>query len=87
MKRVAIPVVGGRLSEYFGQCDHYEIFEINDGNVISEEIEIAPKEYITKLPEWASVEGITDIIVHRIDKRTLDFICSFKNKPFCGDPL
>ncbi len=87
MKRVAIPVVGGRLSEYFGQCDHYEIFEINDGNVISEEIEIAPKEYITKLPEWASVEGITDIIVHRIDKRIITLFAPLRINLFVGIPV
>lgn len=42
MKRIAVPVSKGQLSEYIGQCNHYEIFKIHDGNVKSEEIEISP---------------------------------------------
>jgi len=87
MKRVAIPVVGGQLSEYFGQCDHYQIFEIEKGNVISEEIEIPPKEYVTKLPEWASGEGITDIIVNRIDKQIITFFAPLRINLFVGIPV
>jgi len=87
MKRVAIPVVGGQLSEYFGQCDHYEIFEIDNGNVISEEIEIPPKEFITKLPEWASLERITDIIVYRIDKKIITLFAPLRINLFVGIPL
>ena len=28
MKYVAIPVTNNRLSEYFGECDHYEIYAL-----------------------------------------------------------
>ena len=87
MKRVAIPVVGGQLSEYFGQCDHYEIFEIDEGNAISEEIQIPPKEYVTKLPEWASGEGITDIIVYKIDKRIISLFAPLRINLFVGIPI
>jgi len=87
MKRVAIPVIRGRLSEYFGQCDNYEIFEIDDGNVISKEIEIPPKEYVTKLPEWASEEGITDIIVYKIDKHIITLFAPLRINLFVGIPV
>jgi len=87
MKRVAIPVVKGQLSEYFGQCDHYEIFEIDDGTVISEESEIPPKEYVTKLPEWALLKGITDIIVYRIDKRIITLFAPLRINLFVGIPV
>jgi predicted Fe-Mo cluster-binding NifX family protein len=87
MKRVAIPVVGGQLSEYFGQCNHYEIFEIDNGNAISEKIQIPPKEYVTKLPEWASAEGITDIIVYKIDKRIITLFAPLRINLFVGIPV
>ncbi|MBN2610734.1 MAG: hypothetical protein JXB00_04180 [Bacteroidales bacterium] len=87
MKKVAIPVVGGQLSEYFGQCDHYEIFEIDNGNAISEEIQIPPKKYVTKLPEWVSAEGITDIIVYKIDKRIITLLTPLRINLFVGIPV
>jgi len=87
MKRVAIPVIKGQLSEYFGQCNHYEIFEIDNGNVKSEELEIPPKEDITKLPEWAANEGITDIIVYKINKRIITLFTPFRINLFVGIPI
>jgi len=87
MKRVAVPVVKGHLSEYFGQCSHYEIYEIDGENVKSEEIEIPPKEDITKLPEWAASEGITDIIAYKINKRIITLFTSFRINLFVGIPI
>jgi predicted Fe-Mo cluster-binding NifX family protein len=87
MKRVAIPVVKGLLSEYFGQCNHYEIFELDGSNVKSEELEMPPKEDITKLPEWAANEGITDIIVYKIDKRIIKMFTNFRINLFVGIPI
>ena len=87
MKRVAVPVVKGQLSEYFGQCNHYEIFDIDEGNVKSEEIEIPPKEDVTKLPEWAASEGITDIIAYKIDKRIINLFTPFRINLFVGIPI
>jgi len=87
MKRVAIPVVGGQLSEYFGQCDHYEIFEIDEGNVICEKEKIPPEKYAEKLPEWSSAEGITDIIVYRIDKKIITLFAPLRINLFVGIPV
>jgi predicted Fe-Mo cluster-binding NifX family protein len=87
MKRVAIPVVKGLLSEYFGQCNHYEIFELDGSNVRSEELEVPPKDEITKLPEWAASEGITDIIAYKIDKRIIKMFTSFRINLFVGIPI
>jgi len=84
MKRVAIPVFEGQLSEHFGQCDHYEIFEIDNATVKNKVSEIPPKEYVTKLPEWASIEGITDIIVYRIDKRIITLFAPLRINLFVG---
>jgi predicted Fe-Mo cluster-binding NifX family protein len=84
MKRVAIPVLKDQLSEYFGQCDHYEIFEIDNGTVVNEMSEIPPTDYVTKLPEWASLAGITDIIVYRIDKKFITLFAPLRINLFVG---
>jgi len=87
MKRVAVPVVKGKLSEYFGQCNHYEIFEIRDEDIRSETIEVPPKEDITRLPEWAASIGITDMIVYKIDKRIITLFAPFRINLFVGIPI
>ncbi len=87
MKRVAIPIVNGRLSENFGQCNHYDIFELDGLIVKSEQLEIPPKDDITKLPEWAANEGITDIIAYKIDKRIIKMFTFFRINLFLGIPI
>ncbi len=87
MRRVAIPVVKGKLSENFGQCNHYEIFAIDGDVVESEEIEIPPEEDITKLPEWAISKGITDIITYKIDKHIINLFAPLKINLFIGIPI
>ena len=87
MKKVAIPVVKGKLSEKFGQCNHYEIFEIDGDVVKSEEIEMPSDKNITKLPEWTYRKGITDIIAYKIDKRIISLFISYKINVFVGIPI
>jgi predicted Fe-Mo cluster-binding NifX family protein len=87
MKRVAIPVVNGHLSEYFGQCNHYEIFSIDDNTIKSEAVEIPPKSDILKLPEWAAGEGITDIITYKIDKQIMGLFSPYRINLFVGIPI
>jgi predicted Fe-Mo cluster-binding NifX family protein len=84
MKRVAIPVFNGQLSEYFGQCSDYEIFEIENGHVKSEEVEIPPTKDITQLPEWAASKGITDIITYKIDNRIINLFIPLRINLFIG---
>jgi len=87
MKRVAIPVVNGKLSEYFGQCDHYEIFEIDGANIKSNEVEVPPYRDITKLPVWAARQRITDVIAYKVDKKILPLFLINKINIFIGIPI
>ncbi|MBN2275856.1 MAG: hypothetical protein JXK95_16125 [Bacteroidales bacterium] len=87
MKRIAIPVVKSQLSEYFGHCNHYKIFEIDEGIVKSEQLEVPPKEDIKKLPEWAVSKGITDIITYKIDKHIINLFAPLKINLFIGVPI
>ena len=86
MKRIAIPVNDNLLSEYFGKCDHYEIFEIEDNKIINEEIKMPPCEDILLVPEWSISQGITDIITHRIDKRIIKLFTEHKINLYVGIP-
>lgn len=84
MKRVAIPVVNGMLSEYFGKCNHYEIFELRDNYVVSDEIEVPPKGDLSGLPEWAANHKINDIIAYKVDKSIIRLFSKYKINLFVG---
>lgn len=83
MKRVAVPVVEGKLSEHFEECDFCEIFEIDGEKVKSNETEVIPSD-IAKLPEWAKQQNITDIIAYRIDKNIIKLFTKEKINLFIG---
>lgn len=84
MNRVVIPIDGDRLSEYFGQCNHYKIFEVNDSEVIKEEIEVPLIPDVEFLPEWAAERGVTDIIAYKVDKRIISMFALQKIHLYVG---
>ena len=87
MKRIAIPVKGGKLSEYFGQCGYYEIFEIEKFSVQANRLEVPPFKDIEKLPGWIESQEITDVIAHKIDKRIITQFSNLKVNLFIGIPI
>ena len=84
MKRLAIPVSENKLSEYFGNCSHYEVFTFEGEFVKNREVVLPSVKEVTALPEWASTMGITDIITHRIDKRIIALFNRYKINLFVG---
>ena len=84
MKRVAIPVVNDKLSEYFGQCSHYEIFEIDGKQISRHNIDVVPMSGLADLPTWTTTRGITDVIVHKVDKRIISLFLAHKINLFVG---
>lgn len=87
MKRIAIPIKEGKLSEYFGQCGYYEIFEIENDSVQSNTLEVPHVKDIEKLPEWIKYQGITDVIAHKIDKNIISLFSKLKVNLFIGIPI
>ena len=84
MKRVAIPISNNKLSEYFGRCSYYKIFEIADSYVSEKEFKLPKVKNIEELPAWASKKGITDIITYKIDKKIITLFNKYKINLFVG---
>jgi predicted Fe-Mo cluster-binding NifX family protein len=84
VRRVAIPVSNDMLSEYFGQCSYYEIFEISENGITGEKIKMPYKEDITKLPEWMADKGVSDVIVFKVDKRIINLFSTYRINLFVG---
>ncbi|MBN2812984.1 MAG: hypothetical protein JXQ80_02845 [Bacteroidales bacterium] len=87
MKKLAIPVLKGKLSVYLEQSKHFQVFTIADGNVISEEIENISKKLLDRLPEWAKEKGITDIIIYKASKSTIHLFAPYGINLFVGIPV
>lgn len=84
MKRVAIPIVDNKLSEFFGGCNFYEIFEIEEGAIRKSSVEIPTVEAVDDLPVWLEQRGITDVIVYKIKKQIISLFASKKINLFVG---
>ncbi len=84
MKRVAIPIFDDHLSEYFGECSYYEIFEIDkrilNRNLIEMPIGIA----VTDLPGWLEKQGVTDVIAYKVNRQIISLFASKKVNLFVG---
>jgi len=84
MVKIAIPVSGNLLSEKFGHCSHYEIIEI-EKNAIKKRIQgNPPKSNPGEIYDWIALAGITDVVVHQIDKNDISFFADTKINLFIG---
>lgn len=86
MKRVAIPIVENKLSEYFGGCSYYEIFEIENGKIQNRTTEMPTVSNISELPLWLKQKKITDVIVYKVNKNIISLFASKKVNLFVGVP-
>lgn len=83
-KTVAIPVTNDKLSEFFGECSHYEIFEINRKILSRKEARFPEGTVTSRLPGWLEEKGITDVIVHRVNPSVIHLFASKKVNLFVG---
>lgn len=84
MKRVAIPIINERLSEFFGECNHYEIFEI-EKSISKRKTAQMPSGIAAKdLPLWLEKQGITDVIAYKVNREIITLFASKKVNLFVG---
>ena len=86
MKRIAIPVTNERLSEYFGECHHYEIFEVEGKSIKQSEAVFPRGKTVLELPDWLEEQGITDIISFKVSSEIISLFASRKVNLFIGVP-
>ncbi len=87
MKRVAIPIVNNKLSENFGECNYYTIFEV-DKKINSTKTTLLPDGIdVADLPQWLKGEGITDVITYKINRQIVNLFVAEKINLFLGIPI
>jgi hypothetical protein len=84
MKRVLIPVINGNLSELLSDCDYFEVFIIEGGEIWQDERIDPPSISISELPEWTSQKNITDVITHKTDPSIITEFTKRKINLFVG---
>ena len=84
MLKVAIPVRGDFISESFAYCSYYLIYEIKKRKIIGKKVEVFSHEFQEQIINRPDELGITDIIVHRIDNKSLSKFTSTKINLFVG---
>ena len=71
MKKIALPVVDGKLSPHFGHCQHFEIFDVENNKIIEKTVAISPPHEPGILPGWLAEKGVTDIIAGGMGQRAI----------------
>ena len=84
MKRVAIPIFNDHLSEYFGECSYYEIFEIDKKVLKRKLVEMPAGIAVSNLPDWLEKQGVTDVIAYKVNKQIISLFASKKVNLFVG---
>jgi len=88
MKRIAIPISNGKLSEFFGQCDYYKIYDIDLKKIEKEqEILFPAKEKMENMPDWIADKGISDLVSYKIDNKIIKMFINNKINLYIGIPI
>ncbi len=69
--KIAMPVTGGRLSQHFGHCEQFLIFEVEDRALSSREDLSSPPHEPGLLPRWLKEQGVTMVIAGGMGNRAL----------------
>ena len=86
-KRVAIPILNEQLSEYFGECGYYHVFEIDGGITGHQKKWIPAGINSSELPGWLEEMEITDVITYKISPQIIHLFASKKINLFVGIPV
>jgi predicted Fe-Mo cluster-binding NifX family protein len=71
--KVAVPVTEGKISDHFGHCTHFALFDVNvaTGTIGHQELVASPEHQPGLLPQWLAEKGVSVVIVKGIGLRAL----------------
>jgi len=69
--RYAVPIVDGKLTEHFGHCSHFALFDVDETKsaIIKREIVASPGHEPGVLPTWLAEEGVSIVIAGGMGSR------------------
>jgi predicted Fe-Mo cluster-binding NifX family protein len=84
MTKVLIPIEKNQMSEHFETCTHFGIYDIKNKKVSKNVIALPDDKSQKEFLSWVYDEGITDIILYKIDNDNLKLYNSLKVNLFIG---
>lgn len=86
MKKIAIPVIDGVLSQHFGHCAAFELYEIEGDKLVAHHTLEAPPHQPGLLPKWLAERGATDILAGGMGQRAVAIFNDFNITVHVGVP-
>ncbi len=71
MKKIAVPVSNGLLSQHFGHCEHFALYDTEGGEIKNQVLLDAPPHQPGLLPRWLAEHGATDILAGGMGQRAI----------------
>ena len=84
MKNVAIPAENNVLGNVFEHCFQFKIFTIENQKVLDEKLITAPHHQFGLFPFWLAINGVTDVIAHKMTHDTINKFNCLKINVFVG---
>lgn len=84
MRKIAVPVMDNKLSPHFDSCLLFQIFLVENQEIVKEYIIQPSSQPSESLTIYLAKEGITDLITSEIRHEEVDFFNQHKINVFVG---
>jgi len=87
MKKIAIPVIDGKLSAHFGHAPFFYMYHTENNKVVKEEMETPPTHEFGVIPNWLAEKNVTDMITGGIGPKAVEILNTNNINVFTGAPI
>lgn len=84
MNKIALPIENGFLCSCFEQSTQFIIFTTEEHKITAENLLITPQFQAGLFPIWLFDNGVTDVLVNRINHETINKFNQLKINVFVG---
>ncbi len=82
--KFAVPIINGKLSEHFGQCEKFAIIETNKDKIISKKYVVPPEHQEGIYPQFLAQFGVDVIISEGMGQKAIDAFNKNNIKVYMG---
>lgn len=84
MKKLAIPLEGGRLAQHFGHSRLFHFFDIENNKIINSYTKEPPPHQVGVIPRWLASEKATDLLVGGVGTKAVEILYAHGVKVLVG---
>jgi len=82
--KVAIAKEGDEVSEHFGHCREYAVFDVSDRKITNKKILQSPGHEPGRLPAFLAEHKVTHVLAGGMGPRAVDLFCAHNIEVFLG---